>query len=190
LANYFSFPHLSSQSKSSFICKALLKYGYSGFSLEVLEYCEKNEALEREQFYLDSFKPEYNILQTAGSLLGYKHTDEAKGKIIAFLTGGKASEATKAKQREAKLGLARSEATRAKLKEHLTYLNKTVHAKKKGMKVIITDLETNVTTEYDSVRKAAEGIGSYLHGILRHEKLQLKGYTKPFKGRYVIKILR
>jgi hypothetical protein len=58
------------------------------------------------------------------------------------------------------------------------------------MKVIITDLETNVTTEYDSVRKAAEGIGSYLNGILRHEKLQLKGYTKPFKGRYVIKILR
>src|SRR5688572_5265519 len=93
----------------------LLKYGYSEFSLEVLEYCEKKEVLKREQFYLDSFKPEYNILQTAGSRFGSKHTDEAKGKIISFLlrTGRKASEATKAKQRAAKLGVARSEETRA-----------------------------------------------------------------------------
>jgi len=122
--------------------------------------------------------------------LGYTHTEEAKGKIISFLTGRKVSETTKAKQREAKLGISRSEETKAKLKEHLTKLNKTVHAKKKGIKVSVIDLETNVTTEYDSVRKAAEGIGSYFNVILRHEKLQLEGYTKPFKGRYVIKIMR
>ena len=101
------------------------------------------------------------------------------------------SEETKSKQRAPKLGLGRSEATRAKLKEHLTNLNKTVHALKKGIKVIVTDLETNITTEYSSVRKAAEGIGSHLSVLLKHVKLQLtKGYTKPFRGRYVIKIMR
>lgn len=31
--------------------------------------------VQREQYYLDLFKPEYNILNTAGSVLGLKHTE-------------------------------------------------------------------------------------------------------------------
>jgi hypothetical protein len=50
-SNYFSFPHLQSQAKSSYICKAILKHGYSEFSLEVLEYCEKNIVLLKPQTY-------------------------------------------------------------------------------------------------------------------------------------------
>ena len=34
------------------IYSALLKYGYSNFSLEILEYCEAAEAVSREQYYL------------------------------------------------------------------------------------------------------------------------------------------
>jgi hypothetical protein len=87
--------------------------------------------------------------------------------------------------------LVRSDATKAKLKEHLTNLNKTFHALKKGIKIIVTDLETNVTTEYSSILKAAEVIGCHRSALLRHEKLQLnKGYTKSFKGRYVIRVMR
>jgi hypothetical protein len=49
------------------IYKALLKYGYGGgFRLEVLEYCDLKVLLEREQFYMDKFNPEYNILKFAG----------------------------------------------------------------------------------------------------------------------------
>lgn len=36
--------------------------------------------LEREQYYIDSTNPEYNILK-AGSTLGYKHTEETIAKI-------------------------------------------------------------------------------------------------------------
>lgn len=128
-SNYFSLPHFTRQAKSSVICKALLNY--SEFSLEIVEYCEINEVLKREQFYLDSLNPEYNILKTAGSLSGYIHTEQAKAKITSFLTGRKASEARKSTQRASKLGLARSEATKAKLKEHLTNLNKRILAKKR-----------------------------------------------------------
>lgn len=45
------------------ICKALLKEGYSGFRLEILEYIpskekfNKNLLLEREQYYIDTIKP-------------------------------------------------------------------------------------------------------------------------------------
>lgn len=69
------------------IYKALLKYGHSNFSLSILEYCEPDKCIEREQYYIDLFKPEYNILQTAGSSLGYKHSEEAIEKIIAAKTG-------------------------------------------------------------------------------------------------------
>jgi group I intron endonuclease len=63
------------------IYKALLKYGYSNFMLEILEYCEKSCLIEKEQYYLDLLKPEYNILSKAGSTLGFKHSEETKAKM-------------------------------------------------------------------------------------------------------------
>lgn len=47
------------------------KYGHENFTLEILEYCLKDELLTRENYYFDLLKPEYNILKHAYSLLGY-----------------------------------------------------------------------------------------------------------------------
>lgn len=63
------------------ILKTLIKYGYSNFKVEILEFCNKDEVLAREQYYLDLLKPEYNILTVAGSSLGYKHSEETKVKL-------------------------------------------------------------------------------------------------------------
>jgi len=72
------------------INRALLKYGYSSFSLTIIEYLNianlsdaecKELIFEREQFYIDTLVPEYNILRVAGSSLGYKHTEESLSKI-------------------------------------------------------------------------------------------------------------
>jgi group I intron endonuclease len=57
------------------INKALLKYGYSKFRLEIIEYCEPKDAIKREQYYIDFLEPEYNILKIAGSTLDYRHTE-------------------------------------------------------------------------------------------------------------------
>ena len=46
-----------------------------------MEYCAPENTIEREQYYLTSLKPKYNILKVAGSLLGYKHSEETKGKL-------------------------------------------------------------------------------------------------------------
>ncbi len=56
------------------IYRALLKYGYSKFTIEILEYCDTKDLLNREQYYIDLLKPEYNILQKADSSLGFKHS--------------------------------------------------------------------------------------------------------------------
>ena len=81
LYRYYILAHSTAQSKHSLICKSLVKYGYSSFSLEILQHCKKDKVLVREQYYLDLLKPEYNILCIAGSPVGYLHTEKAKLKM-------------------------------------------------------------------------------------------------------------
>jgi group I intron endonuclease len=59
----------------------LIKYGYINFSLDILEYTEKDILLEREQYYIDLINPQYNNLTIAGSSLGYKHTKDTLAKF-------------------------------------------------------------------------------------------------------------
>jgi NUMOD1 domain len=75
----------------SIIARALIKYGYSNFQLEILEYCEPSNCIEREQYYLDLLKPEYNILKKAGSKLGSKHSEATIKKISDSLLNNKRS---------------------------------------------------------------------------------------------------
>jgi group I intron endonuclease len=67
--SYFSlaFREKELRNGNSVICSSLLKYGYSEFSLEILEYCDPINIISREQYYLDNLKPEYNILTIARS---------------------------------------------------------------------------------------------------------------------------
>ena len=41
--------------------------------------------IEREQYYIDTLNPEYNILKIAGSPLGYIHSEETIAKFKARL---------------------------------------------------------------------------------------------------------
>jgi group I intron endonuclease len=85
LGSYYNDNELKRNSRP--IKDALIKYGHKNFTLEILEYCPPTKLLEREQFYLDSLEPEYNILKYAYSLLGYKHSPEniekLKNKIVS-----------------------------------------------------------------------------------------------------------
>ena len=84
--NYLNLSYV--KSKSSFIIsKALLKYGYINFSFSILEYCNISDITSREQYYFDTFKPQYNILKTASSSKEYKHLEETKLKISNALKG-------------------------------------------------------------------------------------------------------
>lgn len=111
---YYNYDFISDKSKSkskSMIHDALAKYGYSKFTFEILEYCDVNKVLEREQHYLDTLNPVYNILKVAGSLFGHKHSEVSKALRSEAMKGkdhplfGKTHSAeTLAKMREAKMG--------------------------------------------------------------------------------------
>lgn len=58
---------------------------------------------------------------------------------------------------------------------------------KAGVEVEVTDLETKLTTSYESIRKAAKAINSDIKSLSRREKTELeKGVNTPYRGRYII----
>lgn len=58
------------------------KHGKENFNFYVLELVEnKNLLIEKEQFFIDKVKPEYNINLIANSSLGVKRSEETKEKI-------------------------------------------------------------------------------------------------------------
>jgi hypothetical protein len=66
---------------NSAIYSAILKYGHSNFHVNILEYCEPNLLLDREQFFIDVLQPKYNVCKVAGSRLGHKVSTETLEKL-------------------------------------------------------------------------------------------------------------
>jgi group I intron endonuclease len=83
---YFNLSYLKNR-ETLVISRALIKHGYSNFSLEILEYCDIANLTEREQYYMDKLNPKYNTLKIAGSSSGHKLSEETKAKISKSLKG-------------------------------------------------------------------------------------------------------
>jgi hypothetical protein len=73
------------------------KYGESDLQFSVLLGCEKETLLKTEQYFLDSYKPYFNICVIAGSNLGRKFSDECKEKNRQAHKGKPCSEETRKK---------------------------------------------------------------------------------------------
>ena len=67
--------------------RAWNKHGENNFSLEPLVICSKNMLLYYEQRFIDNLYPEYNICRIAGSVIGIKHSEEARKKMAARKIG-------------------------------------------------------------------------------------------------------
>lgn len=77
-----------------------MKYGHNNFTVLILELVEssdhiKTDLLSREQYYIDLLKPILNLNPTAGSSLGFKHSDETKALLASLRKGKSLSEETK-----------------------------------------------------------------------------------------------
>ena len=140
---------------------ALLKYGYTNFSLTILEFCDKDSLMSREKHFFEVYSPEYNILNTPGNPSrgsGWKHS-------------------------EAALENMRTAASKTfKSPEFLTKLSK---GQSSGIKVEVTDLLTNTTTTYHAIRAAARALDIDKRYI---EHFIYLGQDKPVLGRYTFKL--
>lgn len=110
--------------------RAWVKYGRDSFVFRVLRNVSaspqdtfKDRLLAAEQSEIDAtgVRNSYNVNPTAGSQLGFRHSEETKQKISASGSGRVVSEETRAKLKEAQArrrasGVGISEETRAKMR--------------------------------------------------------------------------
>lgn len=83
------------------LLRAWEKDGASCFQFEVLETVpEPNLLISREQFYMDTLKPWYNVAPRADSSLGVKRSSETRAKISQAKTGVTHTEETRRKMSE------------------------------------------------------------------------------------------
>lgn len=107
---------------NGYLQRAWNKYGEQAFDWQVLENCEPEQCLSREQFWIDELRSVkgtagYNICPTAGNSRGTKHTAETKKRMSA-LKRGKSQKAEHVETRRlAHLGQKRSAATREMMRK-------------------------------------------------------------------------
>ncbi len=182
--------------RNRILYKAFFKYGYSNFRLEILEYCDQEKTVSREQYYLDLLNPDYNILKIAGSTLGFKHSENTKAKIKAKMKTRIWTEEHKAKRLEHLKRLHSSEEYKAKRleilnirnasKEHLEQLKRLKLHNSKEVVVFDTLNNNNTTTVYPSIAEAAKSMGCTSSAIVKALKDQEKGNNRLVKKRYMV----
>lgn len=101
---YFHQWNLQNQNHHSIILqRAFIKYGKENFELIILEECNQKELISREQYYLDTLNPIYNINKIADNCTGRVLSKESRDKISLKNKGKKHSEKSKKKMSETRL---------------------------------------------------------------------------------------
>ncbi|KAM0148338.1 hypothetical protein ACHAPG_010056 [Botrytis cinerea] len=173
------------------------------FSLVILEYTTSDSLIKCEQKWMDLLKPEYNLNPKAVNSKGYIHTPESIEMMRSLALGRKHSDQVKNLMSESRGGVNNSFYGKKHTAEALSLLRDTAlnrtKLSKPGVEVVVTDLETKLTSTYESIRKAAKAINSDIKSLsliplisrreIRgiREKSQLeKGINTPYRGRYII----
>lgn len=123
---------LNNSHHSSKLQNAWNKYGKDSFVFKIIEECDREKCLEREQYYLDKYLPFYNICSKADNKLGCKHSDKTKELL--------------------------SRNWKVKVLNRVEILSKSNYEKKRK-EVIQLDKEGNIIQEYNSIREAGEALG-------------------------------
>lgn len=148
--------------KSMPIYQALLKHGYLNFSLTILEFCDIDSLISREKHYFDVYSPEYNILKTPGSPnrgKGWTHSEATVEKIrIAAIKRGESPE----------------------------FLDKMSLEQTSGVKVEVTNVETQISTTYHAIRAAARALSIDKRYI---ENYIFLNQDKPVLDQYTFKLI-
>lgn len=162
--------------RKSIIYSALLKHGYNNFSVDILEFCEIDVLVEREQYYLDILKPKYNILKAANSRLGSLHSLETKALMSLKLKGINNPSFGKTLSQEVRMKISESNKAfwlkvkfkreiKPKTPETLSKMSLRTH----GVSVKVFDKSNNLVKTFPTIASAAKHFGLSSNTISRIE---------------------
>lgn len=80
------------------------KYGSDSLLFSIIELCDLNCLIDREQFYIDTLLPSFNLRLRANSNIGYKASEETKLKLRISHLGRKPSKEALLKNKIANSG--------------------------------------------------------------------------------------
>ena len=159
-----------------YINRALLKYGYANFALEILEYCPCSELLAKEKHFIDH-RPEYNLSDDPSHpFLGRKHTEETKRLMSASGMGKIHSKESIAKMILERQGILKS----------MEHKNKLSLSNPNSKQIEVLDCETSSITTYHSLGEASRALGLDKSSISKYINRKQKN---PLKGRYIITVI-
>ncbi|AFY49019.1 group I intron endonuclease [Nostoc sp. PCC 7524] len=182
---------------SPYLQRAWNKYGGDSFEFKILEIIPKEEWIynkyvtDFEQIYLDTYQPEYNICPTAGSKIGYKHSEETKKKIGNSNKGKTRSEEARKRFSESYKGKSPSLETREKIRLANTGRIKSEEERKKlsiansKKKWVVTSslMEEQIVTSLSAFCRENNISVSCLHRVAQGKRNHHKGWKcRPFGG--------
>ncbi len=99
--NHHKYQLQNNKHYNSYLQNSWNKYGSNGFIFKILEIVKnKDNLIQREQYWLDKLNPEYNIRKIAHSNIGVKYppiSEETRLKLSKASKGRKHTEETKKK---------------------------------------------------------------------------------------------
>ena len=169
---------------------AFNKYGEDKMFFSIVEICDSEECIKKEQYYIDfynSFNCGYNGRPNASSNLGYKQSDEQKNKIrnkykeirdvIAKDVIKLYNENKTTREIADELNISRNYIKRIFKENNIQGKNTAFYKKKKLFQY---DLCGNLIKEWDSIRGCADELGIKPVSI----RFVLKGVCKHSNGFY------
>lgn len=158
---------------SRFMQRCWNKNGGENFIFRVLKACEVGDLIAEEQEAIDAIKPEYNSVPTAGSQLGYRHTEETRKKMsksrpkdFSPMTGKCHSEETKEKIRRAKKGVKHGPYGRARVEKAAAAMRKTKSQMTEDKVRLVRSLREQGRT-YKSIADQVGCTWHVVHDIIR-----------------------
>lgn len=155
---------LKNKHHSKILQNCFNKYKEAIFS--IIEICDKEFCISREQYWIDTLKPDMNVLKFAGSVLGRKCSYEHKQKLSES-NKGKHSMTQEEKSRRSILnkGKKLEQSTKDKISKANKGRIKNIKEYENRFKPIIQyDLYGNIIREYLSIR-GVENFGYCSKGI-------------------------
>lgn len=150
------------------------KYNEDDFEFSIIEECEVDDLIKREQYYIDNLNPHFNILKIAGSSLGIKRPDQST-RIQKFNKNRQITSETKLRTSNTlkKIG---HKPTKECTEKSMLVLRKPV---------LQFDLEGNFLKEFISLQDACRKLGmasGNLSKACKDENKTLKGFKWKYKN--------
>lgn len=159
------------------------KYGEENFEFVVLERVDDlNNLISREQHYIDTLKPEYNIRKIANSSLGVKKPLEAVRKVAEFNSKRVRSPEEREKHRQNRLGMKIPMTWRENMRKAKQSISPTTRAKMSAAKKgIAPTLATEAAAKANRGKPRSEEVKAKIAETKRKQWAEKKAQGHQFK---------